>query len=270
MSRHPIPSHEAALTGARTGLRKVPRTEPLALEAPLETTSLADEIAFRLQAAIVAQTIRPGERLGQEELCKRFNVSRTPVREALRKLQALRLVVMVPNRGTVVRIPTRAEIAEVYDLRAELEGYATECTCRRATTEIDRALAAAMGVLRRRRRTRGDKPPINDPGLSIEVTAAVRGFHHVIHDGAGSDRLVQAIRDLETSFPGNYCCHEIASSGEAKVVQVDEHDAIRTAIRERDAVKARRLMRDHIQHSKAMLLAHLDEQGFWVAGDGAI
>lgn len=102
-----------------------------------------------------------------------------------------------------------------------------------------------------------------------EVTAWLRGFHHIIQDAAGSERLVQMIRELETSFPGNYCYHEIAPSGEAKVVQVDEHDAIRAAIRERDAVAARRLMRDHILHSKDLLLAHLDEHGFWFGREGA-
>jgi len=80
---------------------------------------------------------------------------------------------------------------------------------------------------------------------------------------------VQIVREFESSFPGNCCCHEIASSGEAKVVQVDEHDAIRTAIRDRDGAAARRLMHDHILHSKQLLLKHLDEQGFWPDGDGA-
>jgi DNA-binding GntR family transcriptional regulator len=268
MTRRVHPSPDEKLVGARAR-RKPPATAPVE-EAPLETTSLADEIAFRLQTAIVAQRLQPGEWLRQEELCKRFNVSRTPVREALRKLQALRLVVMVPNRGAIVRIPTRTEIVEVYDLRAELEGYAAKCACTRATTETDRALTAAMGVLRHRRRSRKGVSPSNDPGLSIDVTAAVRGFHHVIQDYAGNERLVQVIRELETSFPGNYCCHEIAASGEAKVVQVDEHDAIRTAIRERDGATAKQLMHAHIIHSKELLLKHLDAHGFWPDLDGSV
>ncbi|MDQ0392958.1 GntR family transcriptional regulator [Labrys monachus] len=264
--RVPRPSEEP-LARARAP-RKTARVEAPVEEAPLETTSLADEIAFRLQAAIVARTLRPGERLRQEELCRRFNVSRTPVREALRKLQALQLVTMVPNRGTIVRVPTRHEIVEVYDLRAELEGYAARCACARASTETDRALAAAMGTLRRRRGSRKDAPPASDPGLSIDVSVAVRGFHHIIQDCAGNERLVRMIRDLETSFPGNYCCHEIDLSGEAKVVQVDEHDAIRAAIRARDGAAAQQLMRDHILHSKQLLLAHMDEHGVWFAEDG--
>ena len=87
-------------------------------DAGIETTSLADEIAFRLQQAIIARELPPGTKPRQESLCERFGVSRTPIREALRKLQALRLVIMVPNRGATVRLPTRTEIASQMDAAA--------------------------------------------------------------------------------------------------------------------------------------------------------
>jgi DNA-binding FadR family transcriptional regulator len=70
-------------------------------------TGLADEIAFRLQAAILDGEFPPGTHLQQDELCARFGVSRTPVREALRKLQAQHLVDLVPNKGATVRTPSR-------------------------------------------------------------------------------------------------------------------------------------------------------------------
>ena len=233
--------------------------EPSGLpDAPLETTSLADEIAFRLQAAIIARTLPPGARLRQEELCERFKVSRTPIREALRKLQALRLVVMTPNRGTVVRIPAREEVGEAYDLRAELEGYAAERACALASSETDRALAVAIGSVRRRRRT-GAKDQDERTSFSIQMSGAIRTFHSVIYETAGNNRLVEIIRELEASFPVS------EHPAEGEVVQIDEHEAIRAAIRERDGATARRLMREHILHSKDLLLAHLDEQGFWQA-----
>jgi DNA-binding GntR family transcriptional regulator len=91
---------------AKSKVREARQTPP----SLIETSSLADEIAFRLESAIVAQQLPPGTRLRQEELCERFGVSRTPIREALRKLQAQRLVVLTPNKGATVRIPTRKEI----------------------------------------------------------------------------------------------------------------------------------------------------------------
>jgi DNA-binding GntR family transcriptional regulator len=75
--------------------------------------------------------ILPGE-------ARDFDVSRTPVREALRKLQALHLVDVVPNKGATVRVPKRAELSDAYVLRAELEGFA----------------GGAGGAKRRRRRRR--------------------------------------------------------------------------------------------------------------------
>jgi hypothetical protein len=86
------------------------------------TTSLADEIAFRVQSAILDGLYPPGSRLPQDELCEKFGVSRTPVREALRKLQAKHLVTVVPNKGATVRLLSRKELIDIYDLRSELEG----------------------------------------------------------------------------------------------------------------------------------------------------
>jgi DNA-binding GntR family transcriptional regulator len=93
---------------------------------PIVTTSLADEIAFRLETAILDGLYPPGSRVPQEELCERFAVSRTPVREALRKLQAKNLVVVVPNKGATVRLLSRKELLDIYDVRAELEGFSCE------------------------------------------------------------------------------------------------------------------------------------------------
>jgi DNA-binding GntR family transcriptional regulator len=230
----------------------------------IETTSLADEIAFRLQQAILARELPPGTRLRQESLCERFGVSRTPIREALRKLQALRLVVMVPNRGATVRLPTRTEIAEVYDLRAELEGFAAELACARATPTVDAELAAAVEAVRRRRGLPG-REPVEDSRFNIEVSGAIRGFHHIIHATAGNGRMVEALRELEASFPGNYCAHEMASPTESRRLHIDDHDRIRLALRDRDGTAARQLMREHIARSKLLLLRHLDGQALWGA-----
>jgi len=228
----------------------------------IETTSLADEIAFRLESAIVAQELPPGTRLRQEELCERFGVSRTPVREALRKLQAQRLVVLTPNKGAAVRIPTRKEIEEVYELRGELEGFAAELACRNATQQTDAELSIAIEAVKRRRATRRDGG-INDSTFNIDVSGAIRSFHHVIHEAAGSERLASVIHELEKAFPGDFCSHEMARPFESKRLHISDHLQIRDAIRARDAARARSLMKGHVQHAKSILLTYLDERGFW-------
>src|SRR6059036_3974410 len=107
------------------------------------TSTKADDIARLLEDEIVAGVIPPGTVLRQEQLSERFDVSRTPVREALRRLAALGLVSFVPNRGVRVRTLSREELREAFLVRAELEGLATELATPRMTDEGLAALDAA-------------------------------------------------------------------------------------------------------------------------------
>src|SRR5579863_4524896 len=90
----------------------------------LDTTK-ADDIALVIEEAIVSGELEPGTVLRQEQLSEQFNVSRTPIREALRRLAALGLVSFVPNRGVRVRTISREELHEAFMVRAELEALAT-------------------------------------------------------------------------------------------------------------------------------------------------
>src|SRR3989440_12233548 len=119
----------------------------------------ADEIALLLEDEIVSGAIEAGVVLRQEQLSERFGVSRTPIREALRRLAALGLVSFVPNRGVRVRLLSREELHEAFLVRAELEGLATELATPRMTADDLAALDAAEQrfaelTLELRRRTR--------------------------------------------------------------------------------------------------------------------
>src|SRR3954466_184150 len=100
----------------------------------LDTTK-ADDIALVIEEAIVSGELAPGTVLRQEQLSEQFNVSRTPIREALRRLAALGLVSFVPNRGVRVRTISRDELHEAFLVRAELEGLATEVAATKFTPE---------------------------------------------------------------------------------------------------------------------------------------
>src|SRR5437868_11616975 len=95
----------------------------------------ADNIALVIEEAIVSGEHAPGTVIRQYQLSEQFNVSRTPVREALRRLAALGLVSFVPNRGVRVRTISRDELHEAFMVRAELEGLATEVAAARMTAE---------------------------------------------------------------------------------------------------------------------------------------
>jgi DNA-binding GntR family transcriptional regulator len=228
-------------------------------------TGLADEIAYRIQAAILEGEYPAGTRLQQEDLCRRFGVSRTPVREALRKLQAQHLVELVPNKGATVRSLSRPELAEVYALRAELEGFAAELAAARVgpaelgkLDDAHAAMARAIGSL--------EGPPPDgtaEADINAAVTDANERFHAVIHAAAGNGRLARLLGELQRAFPKDYVWRALRSADEARQVNLEEHVAIRDALARADGPAARRAMHAHVTHAGRVLLGHLDARGFW-------
>ncbi len=228
-------------------------------------SGLADEIAFRIQAAILDGEYSPGTHLQQDDLCARFGVSRTPVREALRKLQATNLVDLVPNRGATVRIPRRKELVEVYAMRAELEGFACQLAAPNvgpdALEELDRAQAEmerAMGQL-----DGGGLRAEDEAAFNARVTVANVRFHVAIHGLADNARLARTIEELQAYFPKDYVWRAIRDSAEGNVLSIDEHQAIRAALAAHKGKAARRAMSEHIEHAGRLLIAYLDRHRFW-------
>src|SRR5689334_2146402 len=128
---------------------------------PSVDTTMADEIAAEIEEQILLGAIPPGTLLRQEQLAIRFGVSRTPIREALRRLDALGLVVLRPNRGVQVRGPSRDELWDSIVVRAALESTAAGL----AATRISDAQLRQLG--RAERRYRGITEQLRDHGLSV-------------------------------------------------------------------------------------------------------
>lgn len=232
---------------------------------PVLVTSLTDEIAFRIQTAILGGEYPPGTHLQQDELCARFGVSRTPIREALRKLQAQNLVDLVPNKGATVRVRTRRELVEVYTLRAELEGFAAALAADNvapaAIDQLQRAqdeMSRAMDELEH-----GRVHPEDEAAFNARITAANERFHAVIHRLADNDRLTRLLGDLQAYFPKDYVWRAIGDSPEGHVLSVVEHEAVRDALAARDRSGARTAMAAHIEHAGRLLVAYLDRHHFW-------
>jgi DNA-binding transcriptional regulator YhcF (GntR family) len=112
--------------------------------------ALVEQLVQSLEAAIASGTIPVDSWLRQETLAAEFEVSRTPVREALRVLQAKGTVDVVPNRGALVRGPTSRDIREAYVLRAELEGFAAELAARWIRDDQLRGLREAEELFQHR------------------------------------------------------------------------------------------------------------------------
>jgi DNA-binding GntR family transcriptional regulator len=145
----------------------------------------ADDIALVIEEAIVSGELAPGTVLRQEQLSEQFKVSRTPIREALRRLAALGLVSFVPNRGVRVRTLSREELHEAFLVRAELEGLATEAAAAKITAEqLDELDAAEKRFAVISQELRAREPGEERRTIMSDWVRANHAFHDVIYRAA--------------------------------------------------------------------------------------
>lgn len=229
------------------------------MSAPTEGTK-ADEIALLLEDEIVSGRAAAGSVLRQEQLSERFGVSRTPIREALRRLAAQGLVSFTPNRGVRVRTLSRDELREAFLVRAELEGLATELAVPRMTPErlaeldgAERRFSELTLQLRERARA-GDA----DNALAVEWMGANYGFHDVVYAAAGMPYLEQLAKSARRTFVGQITWVARAELDGLYERNDREHRAIREAIAAGSAGGARMLAREHVLHSWELLDSILD------------
>jgi len=220
----------------------------------------ADEIALVLEDEIVSGAVEAGSVLRQEQLSERFGGSRTPIREALRRLAALGLVSFVPNRGVRVRTLSREELREAFLVRAELESLATELATPRMTVDDLRRLDEAelrFSVLTLELRARA-RSGVEDNALAIEWMKANYAFHDVIYAAAGSPYVERMAKGARRTFIGQITWVARAELDELYARNDEQHRAIREAIAAGSASGARVLAREHVLSSWRLLEAILE------------
>ena len=197
----------------------------------------------RLIREIRSGTLRPGDRLLETELALKLGISRTPVREAIRKLEADGLVVHVPRSGAAIRKLDYLEVTELYEMRAVLEATAARLAARVAS-EVEllemEALNAEMAD------AQGDGPALYDLN---------RQFHRVLLDAARNRYLAQSLNALQKTMLilGPSTMEEAGRAEQA----LAEHTILLAALRARDEAGAETAMRDHLQAAHRMRLRQL-------------
>jgi len=209
-------------------------------------TATVDELAATLQSRVLSGEIPSGTRLRQEALAEEFGVSRTPVREALRKLQATGLVEVRPNRGALVRVPTAREIREAYEVRAELEGLAAELAATRIRNDQLLGLHEAVSLFRRLIKARARDVH--------EWSRANDLFHQTVQEAAGNDRLVEMLAHLHRSFPRDLTGVVLSGSSGLLRENLAQHEEILRAIEGHDPEAARRLMTEHVRRAGELVV----------------
>jgi DNA-binding GntR family transcriptional regulator len=218
----------------------------------------ADDAYEALREAILTGRHAAGGRLGEVELAAEVGVSRTPVREALRRLAAEGLVEVLPNRGARVSSWTAQDLEELYELRALLEGHGAGLAAPRATAEDVarlRSLAEAMDAVGRPGRRQ-------DLDRLAELNQV---FHGHVLQVAGNARLVALMQSVVQVPLVLRTFHRY--DGPALARSLRHHHELVAAIETRDGSWAASVMRSHVLAARAVLVAAARREDAPVPGE---
>ena len=197
---------------------------------------LRDVVFNTLRQAILRGELKPGERLMEIQLANKLGVSRTPIREAIRKLELEGLVLMIPRRGAEVAEITEKSLRDVLEVRSALEELAVELACERITDEdVDKLREAAK--------------EFEEVSKSGDVTALAEAdvrFHDIIYFATDNQRLIQLLYNLREQMYRYRV--EYLKREEVHVTLFAEHDHIIECIVKRDKVAAKQAIGTHIDN----------------------
>lgn len=207
------------------------------------------EIVFEtLREAIIQGRLRPGARMMEIQLAEEMGVSRTPVREAIRKLELEGFVVMVPRKGAFVADISVKDIVDVFEVRAALEALAAGLAAERISgdemEELERSLVQINEV--------SSRDSIDD------IVALDSSFHDIIYRASRNERLIQIVTHLQEQIQ-RFRTASLSQPGRTKWA-LDEHKKIVEAISDRNVELAQNLAREHIENAEQSMLNALGEE----------
>ena len=199
----------------------------------IRADSVVDLAYERIRSMLVEGEIPPGTRLGQVELAEQLGISRTPIREALRRLTGEGLAEFVPNRGFRAASPGLDDVLLRLEVRSLVEPGIARLAAERRTEEHLAALRASI-----ERETAAD--------TRVAAHDASRDFHVALAHATGNRELVAVIESLWIVEIGRRLLAARATSAGWKRADVAEHRALLAAVSARDGELAARLMAEHI------------------------
>ncbi len=203
-----------------------------------------DAAYWAIRDALRTGVITPGDRLIELDLAAALGMSRTPIREALRRLEVERLIENGPRRGFVVPTATIEDLVEIFEIREVLEGLAARRAAQRMGPAEVAALAEAVGRM---------EQALDADDLTGLSEASAR-FHRLLRSGSKHGRLPALIALLGDSYRS---LGALELAPERVDAAVAEHRAIVAAISGHDGEAAERLTREHARHAlQAQILAH--------------
>ncbi len=213
-----------------------------------EYLPLRDVVFQTLRQAILRGELKPGERLMEIHLAHKLGVSRTPVREAIRKLELEGLVLMIPRKGAVVAEITISDLEDVLEVRMTLEELAVRYACKRITQEQLDELRHLADEFRR-------SLSGSDVGACAQADVA---FHDAIYEATGNKRLIQILNNLREQMYRYRM--EYLKDRLSHTMLIKEHEEILEALECRDEKRALGAMSRHVERQKEHIIAVLSQK----------
>lgn len=210
---------------------------------------LRELVLEAIREAIINGTLKPRERLMEIQLAEELGVSRTPIREALRKLELEGFIVMVPRKGAYVADISFKDIADVFEIRAALEALAAGLAAERITDD-------ELDFMERLLVEKGEAIAEHDMGKLVEVDTK---FHEAIYKASRNERLTAIINNLREQIQ-RFRTTSLAYPGRMKR-SLEEHRAIVEAIQSRDVQLARQLAQEHIENAENSMIEAIKIDG---------
>lgn len=212
---------------------------------PNDFLPLRDVVFKTLRKAILTGQLQPGERLMEVHLANRLGVSRTPIREAIRKLELEGLVIMIPRRGAEVAEITEKSLKDVLEVRRALDMLCAELACDRITEEEMEKLKEACEHFAEVTKTED----------LTEIAKADVALHDILIEATGNQRLQQMINNLaEQMYRYRFVYIKDVTKHD---VLIKEHTIIYEAVKDRDKEKAAQAAKMHIDHQEESILGQL-------------
>jgi DNA-binding GntR family transcriptional regulator len=209
--------------------------------------TLHSEIVDHLRDMIVSGELGPGQKIPEKELCARFDISRTPLREALKALAAEGMIELLPQRGAQVATITDEELQELFPIIASMEALAGELACEVITdAQLQAITALHQEMLIAYRESR-----------HLDYSRLNRAIHFAIFEAAGNASLLTLYRNLELRIRNiRHTVRQLPSDWKEAV---SDHEKILKALTERDRNRLAKVMRQHVMNTAKTVRHSIDE-----------
>ncbi len=209
--------------------------------------TLHGEVVDAIRRMIVDGHLEPGQKIPEKELCEKFDISRTPLREALKALAAEGMLELLPQRGARVAVLEDKEVAELFPIIAAMEALAGELACDRITDpqveEIRRMherMSAAFGQSDR-----------------LGYATLNRAIHMAIFDAAGNAALIALYRNMELKIRN--IRHTMRQLPDDWKQALDDHNEMLDALAARDRIRLSAIMKQHVLNTAEAVRHSMDD-----------